>query len=543
MAAFSPPPRLLLLKPLSLSNGSTRVAPPPPSLVASWRSSLLKSRNQVTRNSMDMEQPLVDGDAPPDRFKETNWRAVILPFLFPALGGLLFGYDIGATSGASISLTSPELSGTDWYQLTSIQTGLVVSGSLYGALLGSILAYNVADRLGRRKELISAAAIYCIGSLVTGLAPNFPVILAGRLAFGFGIGLAMHGAPMYISETSPSKVRGTLVSLKEAFIVLGILLGYLAGSVEISTVGGWRWMYAFAAPIAIIMGIGMWWLPPSPRWLLLRAVQGKGDMSELTRQACEAFKRLGGGSSNITQEAVDLQVDETVKSLESLSRESESAQQSVWELFRGGNLKTLTIGTGLVFFQQVTGQPSVLYYAATILQSAGFAAATDATRVSVLLGVFKLVMTGVAVFNVDKLGRRPLLIGGVSGIVVSLFMLAAFFVFGKGLSFLAVIALLLYVGCYQISFGPISWLMISEIFPLRTRGRALSISTLVNFAANALVALAYSPLQELLGAPLTFVGFGVIGIVALVFIVSTVPETKGLSLEEIEQQLFASKHL
>ncbi|EFJ07313.1 hypothetical protein SELMODRAFT_133784, partial [Selaginella moellendorffii] len=377
-----------------------------------------------------------------------------------------------------------------------------------------------------------------ISAVLNSYKPTYLPLIANPLAFGFGIGLAMHGAPMYISETSPSKVRGTLVSLKEAFIVLGILLGYLAGSVEISTVGGWRWMYAFAAPISIIMGIGMWWLPPSPRWLLLRVVQGKGDMSELTRQACEAFKRLGGGSSNITQEAVDLQVDETVKSLESLSRESESAQQSVWELFRGGNLKTLTIGTGLVFFQQVTG---VLYYAATILQSAGFAVATDATRVSVLLGVFKLIMTGVAVFNVDKLGRRPLLIGGVSGIVVSLFMLAAFFVFGKGLSFLAVIALLLYVGCYQISFGPISWLMISEIFPLRTRGRALSISTLVNFAANALVALAYSPLQELLGAPLTFVGFGVIGIVALVFIVSTVPETKGLSLEEIEQQLFASK--
>lgn len=209
------------------------------------------------------------------------------------------------------------------------------------------------------------------------------------------------------------------------------------------------------------------------------------------------------------------------------------------ELFQGVNLKALLVGGGLVFFQQFTGQPSVLYYAAPILQRAGFAVASDATQLSVLLGLFKLVMTTVAVLNVDKLGRRPLLIVGAIGLTTSLAMLAIYFALLTGFPYLAVTALLLYVGCYQVSFGPISWLMVSEIFPLRTRARALSVTTLINFGSNAIVALAFAPLQDLVGETFTFVIFGVISVAALVFVVTTVPETKGLTLEEIEAKLLA----
>ncbi|CAN6302968.1 unnamed protein product [Urochloa humidicola] len=154
-----------------------------------------------------------------------SWTPIILPFLFPALGGLLFGYDIGATSGATISVQSADLSGTTWFSLSSVQLGLVASGSLYGALGGSILAYRIADFLGRRIELVTAAALYILGALVTGFSPNFVVLIIGRIIYGIGIGLAMHGAPLYIAETSPSQIRGTLISLKELFIVLGILIG------------------------------------------------------------------------------------------------------------------------------------------------------------------------------------------------------------------------------------------------------------------------------------------------------------------------------
>ncbi|GLJ39000.1 hypothetical protein SUGI_0794970 [Cryptomeria japonica] len=459
--------------------------------------------------------------------------AVILPFLFPALGGLLYGYDIGATSGAEISIESAEYSGTNWYNLSSIEDGLVVSGSLFGALIGSIIAFNVADILGRRRELIVAAMFYTIGALVTALAPDLIVLIIGRFVFGIGIGLAMHAAPLYIAETSPPQIRGRLVSLKEFFIVLGMLLGYLVSSLAVDAVGGWRYMYGSSIPLAIIMGFGMWWLPPSPRWILLQAIQGKGNMEDLKCKAASILNRLRGRP--VGDVVSDEQIEENLRSIQDAYQDQE-LEASFWEVFQGGSLKALIIGGGLVFFQQITGQPSVLYYAATILESAGFSAASDATRVSVVIGLFKLLMTGIAVMVVDKLGRRPLLITGVTGMVVSLFLLAAYYAYLGSAPVVAVIALLLYVGSYQASFGPIGWLMISEIFPLRTRGRGLSIAVLINFAANALVTFSFSPLKALLGAAVLFLIFGFIAILAMFFIIFLVPETKGLTLEEIESK-------
>ncbi|XP_062212869.1 D-xylose-proton symporter-like 3, chloroplastic [Phragmites australis] len=463
-----------------------------------------------------------------------SWAPVILPFLFPALGGLLFGYDIGATSGATISLQSADLSGTTWFSLSSVQLGLVASGSLYGALGGSILAYRIADFLGRRIELVTAAVLYILGALVTGFAPNFVVLIIGRLLYGIGIGLAMHGAPLYIAETSPPQIRGTLISLKELFIVLGILFGYLIGSLEIDTAGGWRYMFGFSAPLAAIMAIGMWTLPPSPRWLLLRAVQGKGSVEDNKKKAIQALRTLRGRL--VSDKVLADDIDDTIVSIKAAYAD-QGSEGNIWEIFEGASLKAFIIGGGLVLFQQITGQPSVLYYAASILQTAGFTAASDAARVSILIGLFKLLMTGVAVFKVDDIGRRPLLIGGVGGIALSLFLLAAYYKILNNLPFVAVGALLLYVGAYQVSFGPISWLMVSEIFPLRTRGRGISLAVLTNFGSNALVTFAFSPLQEILGPANIFFLFGAIALLSLVFVILTVPETKGLSLEEIESKI------
>ncbi|CAL9771670.1 unnamed protein product [Musa acuminata subsp. burmannicoides] len=479
----------------------------------------------------DYSSPSPSDDATEDAF---SWSSVVIPFLFPALGGLLFGYDIGATSGASISLQSPELSGTTWFNLSAVQLGLVVSGSLYGALAGSLIAYPTSDFLGRRRELITASALYLVGGLVTGCAPDLVVLIIGRLIYGIGIGMAMHGAPLYIAETSPSQIRGTLISLKELFIVLGILLGYLVGSVEITAVGGWRYMYGLSAPIALVMAMGMWTLPPSPRWLLLRAVQGKGALEDYKEKAMNALAKLRGRPAG--DKISERQIDETLVSLKAAYAEEES-EGSLLEVFQGASLKAFIIGGGLVLFQQITGQPSVLYYATSILQSAGFSAASDAARVSVVIGLFKLLMTGIAVLKVDNLGRRPLLIGGVGGIVLSLFLLAAYYNVLGSLPLVAVGALLLYVGSYQVSFGPISWLMVSEIFPLRTRGRGISLAVLTNFGSNALVTFAFSPLKELLGPANIFLLFGAIALLSLAFVFFYVPETKGLSLEEIEAKI------
>eukprot|EP00268_Persea_americana_P002492 TRINITY_DN10751_c0_g1_i1.p1 TRINITY_DN10751_c0_g1~~TRINITY_DN10751_c0_g1_i1.p1 ORF type:complete len:506 (-),score=94.63 TRINITY_DN10751_c0_g1_i1:392-1909(-) len=473
-------------------------------------------------------EPLISGGR---TYEEYSVWAAIFPFLFPALGGLLYGYDIGATSGATISIESSTLSGTTWYDLSSVEIGLVVSGSLYGALIGSALAFTVADFLGRRRELIVSSLLYLVGALLTALAPNFPIMVIGRFVFGIGIGLAMHAAPMYIAETAPCQIRGRLISLKEFFIVLGMLLGYSASSLYIDLVSGWRYMYGTSAPLALIMGIGMWWLPPSPRWLLLCAIQGKGNLQDVRQYAICCLCQLRGRSVD------DSAAEQINEILIELSYAEEEKEASIWEVFQGKCLKALIIGAGLVFFQQVTGQPSVLYYAATILKTAGFSAASDATRVSILIGLLKLIMTGVAVLAVDRLGRRPLLIGGVSGIAISLFLLSSYYTFLKDAPLMAVIALLLYVSCYQLSFGPIGWLMISEIFPLRLRGRGLSIAVLVNFASNALVTFSFSPLTALLGAGILFAIFGVIAVFSLLFIFFIVPETKGLSLEEIEAKL------
>ncbi|KAB1205533.1 D-xylose-proton symporter-like 2 [Morella rubra] len=490
--------------------------------------STLSSLGKVGKSSGEIggaDEPLLNGLHGSENYSVLS---AILPFFFPALGGLLYGYDIGATSCATISIESATLSGISWYDLSSVEIGLITSGSLYGALIGSVLAFNIADFLGRKRELIGAALCYFVGALVTALAPDLIVMIIGRFVFGIGIGLAMHAAPMYIAETAPSQIRGQLISLKEFFIVLGMVGGYGIGSLLVDTVAGWRYMYGASTPLAVIMGLGILWLPSSPRWLLLRAIQGKGNMQELREKAIGCLCRLRGPAIG---DSAPAQVDEVLTELSYVGEEKEVTLQ---EMFQGKCLKALIIGGGLVLFQQITGQPSVLYYAASILQSAGFSAASDATRVSILLGLLKLIMTGVAVLVVDRLGRRPLLLGGVSGMVVSLLLLGSYYLFLDNAAAVAVVALLLYVGCYQLSFGPIGWLMISEIFPLRLRGKGLSIAVLLNFGANALVTFAFSPLKALLGAGILFYIFGAIAVSSLVFIFFVVPETKGLSLEEIE---------
>ncbi|XP_021720803.1 D-xylose-proton symporter-like 3, chloroplastic [Chenopodium quinoa] len=497
-----------------------------PSIYCLETSLLLNKVNSQKKEDYPVEHDAIE----PEVFA---WSSVILPFLFPALGGMLFGYDIGATSGATISLQSPELSGAAWFNLSAVQQGLVVSGSLYGALFGSIIVYPIADFLGRKRELLIAAALYAIGGLTTAFAPSLNILLIGRFLFGLGIGWAMHGAPLYIAETCPSQIRGTLISLKELFIVLGILLGYFVGNFNIDVVGGWRYMFGLSLPVAAVMGLGMLTLPTSPRWLLLRGVKGQGSLQEYKERAIAALSKLRGRPAG--DKMSEKQIEDTLVSMKSSYQDQEEG--SFLEVFQGPNLKAFIIGGGLVLFQQITGQPSVLYYAGQILQSAGFSVASDATRVSVLIGLFKFVMTGVAVLKVDDLGRKPLLIGGVSGIAVSLFLLAAYYKFLGGLPFVAVAALLLYVGSYQVSFGPISWLMVSEIFPVRTRGRGISLAVLTNFGSNALVTFAFSPLKELLGADNLFLLFGAIALLSLVFILTLVPETKGLSLEEIEAKL------
>jgi sugar porter (SP) family MFS transporter len=461
--------------------------------------------------------------------EEINWATAAFAFVVPALGGALFGYDIGVTSGALVSLKGAATSGTDWgTALTSLQSGTVVSSSLAGALAGSALALTVGERIGRRAELLSASVLYFSGAALMAVAPSLGVLIAGRALYGGGIGFAMHGAPIYIAETAPSRVRGAFISAKEGFIVGGILLGYVAGAVLVDAPAGWREMLGVSALPAVLLGAGMLLLPDSPRWMV-QAGRSAAD-------AGDALASLRG--SSVPRSVVDAEI----KRIEASRNVQSAGFSGLAALLDPRNGRALYAGLSLMLFQQITGQPSVLYYATPIMQRAGFASAAAATQVSVILGGFKFLMTGIAVLSVDRVGRRPLLLAGVTMLVAALLALAALSgptppLEGEAGALASAACLLVYVGAYQVSFGPIAWLIVSEVFPQEVRTTAVGLATITNFGANFGVSLVLPLLEEAAGQDGTYLVFAALGVVALASIALTVPETKGKTLEEIEREL------
>lgn len=498
-------------------------------------------------------------------------------FFFPALGGLLFGYDIGATSAVLTQLQDSGYSGVSWSEVvsgSSLLQGFITSIGMFGAMLGSLTCFKIADDLGRRRSLMVAAVFFLCGSTIEYLSGNanfsantgISLLLLGRITYGYACGFAMHGAPAYIGEMAPAQIRGVLVSMKEVFIVLGMLLGYSVGYSYSYAIGGWRMTYLWALVPALMMLYGMYNLPYSARWLALqgRVSEAKDAMRfvipDLPLAEVEALRELA---------------------LQSSMRRAENRNPSLMDdirRFRAPNIfPALVAGVGLVIFQQITGQPSVLYYADTLFEDVGMSLSA-----SILIAAFKLVATFVATFTVDKYGRKQLLIWGCSLMFIALFILTIAFMFSYmssddcngyteddtcpsggcqwksscdstcvlsgmadnectccGASFdfhkdILLIALFVYIGGYQIGFGPISWLMISEIFPLEVRGKAVSLAVVTNFFWNTVMTLLFPVELEYLGSSLTFALYAIIIVMALYFIYKHVPETKGMTLEEIE---------
>ena len=460
-----------------------------------------------------------------------NWPMALLAFIVPAVGGALFGYDIGVTSGALVSLKSAATSGAEWgVALTSLQSGTVVSSSLAGAVTGSALALTLGERIGRRAELLAAAVLYFAGAAVMATAPSLELLIVGRALYGSGIGFAMHGAPIYIAETAPPSVRGAFISAKEGFIVGGILLGYVSSAVLVEASGGWREMLGVSAIPALVLGAGMLALPDSPRWM---AQAGRGAAA-----AGDALAVLRGAA--VPRAAIDAEVAGFTRAVDP------QAAAGLGALLDPKNARALYAGLSLMLFQQITGQPSVLYYATPIMQRAGFASASAATQVAVVLGAFKLAMTGVAVLSVDRLGRRPLLLAGVSALTVALLLLAELSgptppLTGDAGAYASAACLLLYVGAYQVSFGPIAWLIVSEVFPQDVRTAAVGVATITNFGANFGVSLLLPLLQEAAGQDGTYRVFAALGVLSVLSIALTIPETKGKTLEQIEAELSGRK--
>lgn len=396
--------------------------------------------------------------------------------------------------------------------------------SLFGAMGVSAAIIAIGDRfIGRKTELLLAASIYGAGSLLEAVAPTFGTELAGRAIYGIGIGTAMHVAPLYIAESVPSSLRGTLVSLKEAAIVLGIVAGYAVGA-AFGEAGGWREVYGAALPFEGLMLAGALAVPESARWLALRGRVAEAEAALIQAQG-------------VTPEEAQAQVGDMTAAASFAAGEDGGALASFKRLFAGGgNSKALTIGVGLVLAQQLSGQPSVLYYANRIFEKAGLG-----YEAAVGVGLFKAAMTLVSVRLVEdpKWGRRPLLLAGTAGMTLSLAALSLLFIGGaETVNQAAVLACIVaFVGCYQIGFGPITWLILSEIFPLNIRAAAVSVGTLANFGSNLLVTLLFETERTAVGESALFLQFAIIAGLSVAFEYFLVPETRGLSLEQIEEQI------
>jgi len=440
----------------------------------------------------------------------TSTSFVFIAAVFAALGGLLFGYDTGVISGALIFIKSQ-------FNLSVFHQELVVSVVLVGAAVGALGGGRLADAFGRRLMLIVTALIFVAGAIVCAAADSVGTLIFGRIIVGLGIGLASSTVPVYISEVSPPGARGWQVSLFQLAITVGILGAYLV-DYGFAASGGWRWMLGLAVVPGALLGLGMLAMPETPRWL---AKHGRAE------SARKVLARIRGTKD---AEAEFREIQSTLSQAEERGHFSDVLAASV--------RPALIVGIGLAIFQQITGINTVIYYAPTIIQSAGISSAAGAILATAGIGVVNVLMTIVAMWLIDRVGRRPLLLTGISGMVISLGVLG--FVFhthepSAGLGWLAVMILMAYVASFAISLGPIFWLLIAEIYPLRVRGIAEGTAAGTNWAANLLVSLTFLSLVQAVGPSWTFWLYGLLAIGSLVFSYSLVPETKGRTLEEIEQ--------
>lgn len=441
-------------------------------------------------------------------------RFVYLAASVSALGGLLFGYDIGVISGAILFVQQT-------FSLSPVMEEVVVSSVLLGSLVGALAGGVLADRLGRRKLLIVSAIVFGLGALGAALAPGTAWLIVARIIAGVAIGVASFVAPLYISEIAPVAIRGKLVSVNQVALTSGIVISYL---VDYAFAGAhaWRWMFAMAVIPASAFGLGLIFIPDSPRWL---ASQGNKD------QAIEVLKRIRR-QEQVKRELADIQ-------------HSVDQKKGNWcELFSKLLRPAMVVGIGLAIAQQITGINTVIYYAPTIFKFAGLSATSVAILASVGVGLVNVALTVVAMQLIDRVGRRPLLLFSLAGMALSLIVLGLAFSLKQlsgSLGWIAVVSLMAYVGSFAVGLGPVFWLILSEIYPLNMRGRAMSVGTVANWGSNLIVALSFLTLTKVLGKPATFWLYGAVSIGAWLFAFFLVPETKGKSLEEIESHWRAGK--
>jgi len=435
-------------------------------------------------------------------------RFVYIAVAIAALGGLLFGYDTGVVSGAILFVKSQ-------FALSSTMEELVVSAVLVGAVFGATAGGALTGRFGRRWLIIIAGVVFTVSAIGTAFAPTVAWLIVARVASGIGIGIASFISPMYIAELVPARVRGSLVAVNMLAITSGIVIAYLV-DYAFSSSHAWRWMFGLAALPSIGLVIGMWWLPDSPRWLISRS---KVD------EARKVLKRART-TADVEPEIKDIQ--------HAMAQQGKGGMAG---LLQPSLRMPMIVGLGLATFQQITGINTVIYYAPTIFKFAGISGAGPAILAGAGLAGVMWCSHVLAIFLIDRIGRRPLLLTGVAGQIVGLAILGAAFQFPQLASFksdVAIAGLGIYVASFAFGLGPIFWLLISEIYPLKVRGAAMSAVTVTNWALNLVVAVTFLTLVGVLGHASTFWLYGLVAVGAWIFFYRLVPETKGKSLEQIE---------
>jgi SP family galactose:H+ symporter-like MFS transporter len=427
-----------------------------------------------------------------------------------AIGGLLFGYDTGVISGAILYIKKD-------FAVTRGQEELIIAMVSFGAVFGAMLGGLLSDRLGRKKIVLSSSILFIISALGLSLSNTVSELIIWRILVGLAIGISSATAPLYIAELAPRFMRGALVTLNQLAITIGILASYLIGLLFVET-HSWRIMFVLAAIPAAIQFIIMSFFPESPRYL---TKIGKID------QAIKILCRYRGSEEDAKLEVHHIQ-------------KMGKKEKAHWTaLFGRRVIPALFAGIGLTVIQQVTGINTIIYYAPTIFQFAGFTSDRAALLATTWVGVVNVLMTFVAIYLLDRVGRKPLLQFGLGGMVVSLIALGLAFhttvLSEAALGIVAILCLFLYIGSFAYSLGPGGWLINSEIYPLHIRGMAMGVATCANWLSNFLITSTFLDLVHFLGKTGTFWIYALIGIFGMLFIRSKIPETKAKSLEEIEE--------
>jgi sugar porter (SP) family MFS transporter len=468
----------------------------------------------------DDPEPHDEATAP----RMTRWLMMVAVVIM--LAGLLFGYDQGVISGALVGIDKD-------FSVSTLATEIITSWVTLGALVGALVAGILADRIGRRKAVLWAAFLFIVGALIEALAPDVPVLVVGRLVVGFGVGVASVAAPLYAAEMAPARLRGRFVSMYQLAITIGIFIAYLVDEF-LSSGDWWRLMLGLSVVPGVLLFIAMWPMPDSTVWY-------------------EKEGRRADAEDALRKVRPDENVGEALATIDANLAE----EQASWkEVFSERWRAPLVIGVGLALFQQLTGINAVIYYADKIFAAAGFSSTGSQTAATTwAIGGVNVLLTFVAVAWVDKLGRRPLLLAGLVGMGVALTTIAICFADLNHVTIdstsatnspndagvIMLVATMVFIGSFAFSLGPVVWTVINEISPSKVRGRGVAIATAANWGAAWLVTQFFLSLTDLLGESGTFGLFAFMCVVAFVFVWRLLPETKGRTLDGI-QDMWEARH-